>query len=109
MIIPADHFQANADRESDSLEALMCEVLADGLDVSPCGVCEFPVVCIPDGLPMCARCAGLEAGETQAIKDDGSIERHQAALERILAALGVHEAGGGLGGLESSGAGTSGQ
>lgn len=26
-------------------------------DVSPCGACGLPVVCIPDGLPMCEPCA----------------------------------------------------
>lgn len=28
-----------------------------GYDLSPCGVCGKPVVCIPDGLPMCGGCA----------------------------------------------------
>jgi len=27
-----------------------------GLDISPCGECGHPVVCIPDGLPICEPC-----------------------------------------------------
>ena len=30
---------------------------AGGYDLSPCGQCGKPVVCIPDGLPMCEGCA----------------------------------------------------
>lgn len=28
-----------------------------GWDMSPCMGCSLPVVCIPDGLPMCESCA----------------------------------------------------
>lgn len=28
-----------------------------GYDLSPCGSCGNPVVCIPDGLPLCESCA----------------------------------------------------
>lgn len=39
---------------------LLCLVQAierSGLDISPCMRCGEPVVCIPDGLPMCKACA----------------------------------------------------
>lgn len=29
-------------------------------DVSPCGRCGLPVICIPDGLPFCSECAKEE-------------------------------------------------
>lgn len=31
-----------------------------GFDVSPCSACEFPIVCVPDGLPFCSICAAKE-------------------------------------------------
>jgi len=33
-----------------------------GYDLSPCGSCGNPVVCIPDGLPLCEACAERGAG-----------------------------------------------
>jgi len=33
-----------------------------GYDMSPCGSCSNPVVCIPDGLPLCEACAERDAG-----------------------------------------------
>jgi hypothetical protein len=30
-------------------------------DVSPCGACSAPVLCIPDGLPWCEACARKES------------------------------------------------
>lgn len=33
-------------------------------DVSPCMVCGLPVVCLPDGMPMCEPCARKE-GESE--------------------------------------------
>lgn len=33
-------------------------------DVSPCGFCNRPILCIPDGLPCCEACAKKE-GERQ--------------------------------------------
>lgn len=33
-----------------------------GYDLSPCGSCGNPVVCIPDGLPLCEACAERDAG-----------------------------------------------
>ena len=44
-------------RHRDEL-ALAIEIA--GMDISPCGKCCLPVVCIPDGLPMCQRCAEEE-------------------------------------------------
>ena len=42
--------------------AVRCSILMEaiergGWDISPCGDCGRPVVCIPDGLPMCEACA----------------------------------------------------
>jgi hypothetical protein len=31
-------------------------------DVSPCGLCGTPTLCIPDGLPCCDACAKKEKG-----------------------------------------------
>ena len=31
-----------------------------GLDLSDCMLCGCPVICIPDGLPMCGPCAAKE-------------------------------------------------
>lgn len=28
-----------------------------GMDISPCLECGLPVVCIPDGMPLCEACA----------------------------------------------------
>ena len=36
-------------------------LLESDQDVSPCGMCSRPVLCIPDGLPYCAACAEKEA------------------------------------------------
>jgi len=30
---------------------------AGGWDMSPCGSCGIVIVCLPDGLPMCEKCA----------------------------------------------------
>lgn len=35
-----------------------------GLDLSPCCECGLPVVCVPDGMPMCEACA-IKEGEEQ--------------------------------------------
>jgi hypothetical protein len=32
-------------------------IAAGGFDVSPCRSCGTPVVCLPDGLPLCKACA----------------------------------------------------
>ena len=28
-----------------------------GMDLCPCRLCGHPVICIPDGLPLCKDCA----------------------------------------------------
>lgn len=33
-------------------------------DVSPCGFCNKPILCIPDGLPCCEACAKAEASRS---------------------------------------------
>lgn len=39
-------------------ERILRSAIEDGgFDLSPCGNCGTPVVCIPDGLPMCKDCA----------------------------------------------------
>lgn len=44
--------------------AILTGALKDGgYDLSPCGCCGKPVVCIPDGLPMCKGCAEKEAAK----------------------------------------------
>ena len=35
-----------------------------GLDISPCMVCGEPLMCLPDGMPMCNSC-GREAREAE--------------------------------------------
>lgn len=35
-----------------------------GYDISPCKDCGTPIACIPDGLPMCRRCAEKLDNET---------------------------------------------
>jgi hypothetical protein len=49
---------------ADEIERLRAEVCdlseaidAGGFDLSLCSACGRPVVCIPDGLPMCRECA----------------------------------------------------
>lgn len=46
-----------------TLRALCDAVESGGFDLSPCGACGRPVVCIPDGLPMCDRCAREETND----------------------------------------------
>jgi hypothetical protein len=40
---------------------------AGGLDLSPCMICGDPVVCLPDGMPMCESCgqAAQAAGKAE--------------------------------------------
>ena len=37
--------------------ALTAAIERSGYDVSPCLICQEPVICIPDGLAMCRECA----------------------------------------------------
>jgi hypothetical protein len=45
-----DSVQYRANVLSDAIDA-------GGWDMSPCGNCGTPVVCLPDGLPQCESCA----------------------------------------------------
>jgi hypothetical protein len=42
---------------------LLRSIERGGMDLAPCRLCSDPVVCIPDGLPMCASCAEKESAE----------------------------------------------
>lgn len=44
-----------ADRDR-KIKQLQSAIDRSGFDVSPCTVCGYPVVCLPDGLPMCETC-----------------------------------------------------
>jgi len=44
------------------IEALLKALQAGGMDIAPCKSCGQPVVCVPDGLACCKRCAE-KAGE----------------------------------------------
>ena len=39
-------------------------ILRSGFDLSPCRICGLPVVCIPDGLPVCEKCGRAESDAT---------------------------------------------
>lgn len=54
---PAAAHQKIADRD-DLLSGVAASIDLSGLDVSPCMDCGTPIVCIPDGMPMCEKCAG---------------------------------------------------
>jgi len=51
-----------ADLNSWAFEAaeMIDAIERGGWDISPCGVCNLDVVCLPDGLPMCESCAKKE-------------------------------------------------
>lgn len=51
---------------ANELESLRGMIERSGFDISDCGVCGDPVVCIPDGMPMCEACAKSDEGETDA-------------------------------------------
>ncbi len=44
----------------DEIDRLRACIERSGLDVSPCMICGEPVVCVPDGVPMCEECAAKE-------------------------------------------------
>lgn len=44
-------------------DALQAAIDNAGLDVSVCSECGRVVACIPDGMPMCEKCATAEAGQ----------------------------------------------
>ena len=47
-------------QELQALRVVRDAVVRAGLDVSPCRLCGEPVVCVPDGLPLCCDCAAKE-------------------------------------------------
>lgn len=55
---PADAILADAVRRS-------------GFDIAPCGDCGLPVVCVPDGLPICEQCASRETNQDGDAQADG--------------------------------------
>ena len=43
--------------------ALVAAIDRGGYDVSPCLICQELVVCIPDGIAMCEKCAEKAGGK----------------------------------------------
>lgn len=50
-----------------AFDELQAAIERGGLDLSCCMDCGAPVVCIPDGLPMCEACAVKNGGERPAV------------------------------------------
>ena len=48
---------ADADEKRQLGPILLAAIVRSGFDLSPCGTCGEPVVCLPDGLPICEPCA----------------------------------------------------
>ena len=46
--------------EEHRLAAIVAVIDRSGMDISPCMECGEPVVCIPDGMPLCATCGAKE-------------------------------------------------
>lgn len=46
--------------ECNRLRDIEHAIFAGGFDLSPCMSCWSTVVCIPDGMPMCMKCAESE-------------------------------------------------
>lgn len=59
----AENYQQNAVPMQSREQMLDNAIKAGGWDISPCGSCGQPVVCLPDGLPMCESCAVKESNE----------------------------------------------
>lgn len=61
----AENDRENAGQVNDQSREEMLDnaIKAGGWDISPCGMCGTPVVCLPDGLPMCEACAVKESDE----------------------------------------------
>ncbi len=55
------HFKDILESNADYLLDLANAFAESDQDVSPCGMCSRPVLCIPDGLPCCAACAEKES------------------------------------------------
>ena len=54
--------QAINESHQEMMEFFFDVVVRSGMDLSPCKSCGQPVVCVPDGLACCKRCAE-KAGE----------------------------------------------
>lgn len=55
----------------ENLNGLILEgVKRSGQIFGPCRICGLPVVCIPDGLPVCEPCAVKEIQESEADDDN---------------------------------------
>lgn len=62
-----NRFCIHAIRNELAGDSFAAAITAGGYDVSPCVVCQKPVVCLPDGLGgLCEACAENEAGHGQA-------------------------------------------
>ncbi len=48
--------ERKVEMDADLLE-LQARIKRSGLDESPCKGCGETVICVPDGLPMCKKCA----------------------------------------------------
>ncbi|MFY8201487.1 MAG: hypothetical protein ACOVLE_12495 [Pirellula staleyi] len=57
----ATHEKEKAMGQIDS-DALSLAIERGGYDVSPCLICQELVICIPDGLAMCEKCAEKAGG-----------------------------------------------
>lgn len=51
------HFAIEMKKKDETIKALTDALDESGLDLSPCRMCGMPVACVPDGLPMCKKCA----------------------------------------------------
>lgn len=49
----------------DKCAELLRAIDRAGFDVCPCRLCGDPIICIPDGLPMCPACAEAESTYTE--------------------------------------------
>ena len=49
--------------EIERLRAIENAYHRSDLDIEPCLHCSLPVVCLPDGMPLCEACAKTEATE----------------------------------------------
>lgn len=47
---------ANAATPSEQAAELLAAIERSGLDLSHCELCRRPVVCLPDGMPVCEAC-----------------------------------------------------
>lgn len=50
-------------KQADEIERLRAAIARSPYDISPCGRCGLPTVCLPDGLPLCKKCGEKAANE----------------------------------------------